>query len=146
MTDATFHVPSLEEARGADRALRVLDGADGAPVVVHLAGRSEAVELPPEARALLLRILGHLANGDAVSVLPVQAEVTAQQAAEILGVSRPFLVRLIDEGKVACRMVGTHRRIPLADVLAFKEANKAERRKLAAELTEETQELGFGYR
>jgi excisionase family DNA binding protein len=146
MTDAGFHIPSPEDARGADRALRALDGADDAPIVVRLAGRDDAAELPVEARALLLRILGHLANGDAVTVVPVQSEVTAQQAAEILGVSRPFLIRLIDEGKLACRVVGTHRRIPLSDLLAFKEANKAERRKLAAELTAEAEELGFGYR
>lgn len=145
MTDIELHVPSNEEARDADRALRALDNGDGAAVMVHAAGRVDVpeMELPVEARALLLRILGHMANGDAVTVVPVQAEVTAQQAAEILGVSRPFLIRLIDEGKVACRMVGTHRRIPLPDLLAFKQANKAQRRALAAELTAEAQELGL---
>lgn len=148
MTDLDLHVPSAEEARGADRILRVLDRGDGAALMVHAVGRAteEDVELPAEARALLFRILGHMANGDAVAVVPVQAEVTAQQAAEILGVSRPFLIRLVEEGKVACRMVGAHRRIPLGDLLAFKQANKAERRALAADLTAETQELGLGYR
>ena len=87
-----------------------------------------------------------MANGDAVTVVPVAAEVTAQQAAEILGVSRPFLIRLVDDGKLACRLVGTHRRIPLVDLLAFKQANRAERRAIAAELTAETQELGFDYK
>ena len=148
MTDIELHVHSRQEAQDADRALRALDHGDGAAVMVHAAGRTDAaeVELPVEARALLLRILGHMANGDAVTVVPVQAEVTAQQAAEILGVSRPFLIRLIDEGEVACRLVGTHRRVPLADLLGFKQANKAERRALAADLTAEAQELGLGYR
>mgnify|MGYP003335078484 CR=1 FL=1 len=147
MTDIDLHVPSADEARRADRALRALDhGADGAVVRAVGAPESSAVELPAEARALLLRILGHMANGDAVTVVPVAAEVTPQQAAEILGVSRPFVVRLVDEGKLACRLVGTHRRIPLADLLAFKNANRAERRAIAAELTAEAQELGFEYR
>ncbi len=147
MTHIDPHVPSPDEAQDADRALRALDSADGASIEVRLSGRMDApaVELPPEARALLLRVLAHLANGDAVTVVPVQAEVTPQQAAEILGVSRPFLVRLLDEGRIAFRMVGTHRRVPLADLLAFKKANKAERRALAAALTEEAQDDGFGY-
>lgn len=148
MTDIDLHLPSAEDSRSAEAALRSLDAASGSPILVQLANAtaSAPVELPAEARVLLLRILGAMANGDAVTVVPVQAELTAQQAAELLGVSRPFLISLIDQGKVACRMVGTHRRIPLADLLVFKQANKAERRVIAAELTEEAQTLGFGYR
>ncbi|MDP2316516.1 MAG: helix-turn-helix domain-containing protein [Pseudomonadota bacterium] len=148
MTEFDLHVPSPAEARGADRALRALGHDADAPLFVRATGAPGAqdVELPAEARALLLRILGHMANGDAVTIVPVAAEVTAQQAAEILGVSRPFVIRLVDEGKLACRLVGTHRRIPLGDVLAFKQANRAERRAIAAELTAEAQELGFGYK
>ena len=146
MTDIELHVPTPAEARHADLALQALDHET--PLLVRSAGAApgEAIELPAEARALLLRILGHLANGDAVTVVPVAAEVTAQQAAEILGVSRPFLIRLIDEGKLACRMVGTHRRLPLVDLLAFKQANRAERRVIAAHLTADTQDLGFDYK
>ncbi len=148
MTDIALHVPSPADARGADEALRALEGEGDARAVVRAAGAPEsaAVELPAEARTLLLRILGHMANGDAVTVVPVAAEVTAQQAAEILGVSRPFVIRLVDEGKLPCRLVGTHRRIPLTDLLAFKQANRAERRALAAELTAEAQDLGFDYK
>lgn len=147
MTDLDLHVPSAADARSADQALRALyHGTERAVVRAVGAPESAAVELPPEARTLLLRILGHMANGDAVTVVPVAAEVTAQQAAEILGVSRPFVIRLVDEGKLACRLVGTHRRIPLADLLVFKQANRAERRTIAAELTAEAQELGFDYK
>lgn len=147
MTDVNLHIPSAADARGADQALRALDGSTERALVRAVgAPESTAVELPPEARTLLLRILGHMANGDAVTVVPVAAEVTAQQAAEILGVSRPFVIRLVDEGKLACRLVGTHRRLPLADLLAFKQANRAERRAIAAELTAEAQELGFDYK
>lgn len=147
MIDIDLYVPTAADARSADEALRALDhGSDAAVVRAVGAPESAAVELPAEARSLLLRILGHMANGDAVTVVPVAAEVTAQQAAEILGVSRPFVIRLVDDGKLACRLVGTHRRIPLADLLAFKSANRAERRAIAAELTAEAQELGFDYK
>jgi excisionase family DNA binding protein len=74
---------------------------------------------------------------------PIESEVTAQQAAEILHVSRPYLIRLIDEGQIPCRMVGTHRRIPLQELLSYKEKNKAERRAIAAELTAEAEEWGL---
>lgn len=145
MTELDVHVPSPEEASEAARALRALRPNDDASVFVRPSGQGDAgcVTLPAEARALLLRILAHMANGDAVTVVPVAAEVTAQQAAKILGVSRPFLIRLVDDGKLACRLVGTHRRIPLADLLAFKQANRAERRAIAADLTAEAQDLGF---
>ena len=148
MTDIDLHVPTPADARGADQALRALDRDGDTKTVVRAAGAPElsAVELPAEPRDLLLRILGHMANGDAVTVVPVAAEVTAQQAAEILGVSRPFVIRLVDEGKLPCRLVGTHRRIPLADLLVFKQANRAERRAIAAQLTAEAQELGFDYK
>lgn len=146
MTDIDLHLPSASDARSADQALRALDHGTGTVVRAVGAPESAAVELPAEARTLLLRILGHIANGDAVTVVPVAAEVTAQQAAEILGVSRPFVIRLVADGKLACRLVGTHRRIPLADLVAFKNANRAERRAIAAELTAEVQELGFDYK
>jgi excisionase family DNA binding protein len=139
MSDVHFELPDVEDAASAERALRVLDGSDD--VLVRAGGAS--APLPPEARDLLRQLLGHLANGDAVTVVPMHAELTAQQAAELLGVSRPFLIRLVDEGKLAYRMVGTHRRVSLADVLAFKKANKAARRILAAELTAEAEELGL---
>ena len=148
MTAIDLHVPTAADALGADRALRALDdhGTERAVVRALGAPESAAVELPAGARALLLRILGHMANGDAVTLVPVAAEVTAQQAAELLGVSRPFVIRLVEEGKLACRLVGTHRRIPIADLLTFKEANRAERRAIAAELAAEAQELGFDYK
>jgi excisionase family DNA binding protein len=105
----------------------------------------EPVHHPAEAGALLREVLAAFAKGDAVAVVPVAAEVTAQQAAELLRVSRPFVIRLIDEGKLPVRVVGTHRRIPLIDRLAFKEAHKARAREAAAALTQEAQDQDLGY-
>lgn len=144
MISLDVQVTDSQVAEDSERALRTLDVRTLAPVSIRV-GEGAEVILPERAAALLFRILGHLANGDAVTVVPVQAEITAQQAAELLGVSRPFLIKLIDAGKVPCRMVGTHRRIPLVGLLAFQKADLSERRALAAELTAEAQELGFEY-
>ena len=75
-------------------------------------GREVSVTLPPEALRLLVEVLGHMANGSLVTVLPLHAELTTQQAAEFLNVSRPHVVRLLDDGKIPHRKVVRTRRHP----------------------------------
>lgn len=78
------------------------------------------IELPPAVSSLLLDLLMLIGKGEAVTLVPISAELTTQQAADILNVSRPFLVKLIEEQKIKCHKVGTHRRIKAEDVLAYK--------------------------
>jgi excisionase family DNA binding protein len=101
------------------------------------------LDLPPMVMHLLLNILKETAAGKAVSLVPVDAEVTTQQAARILNVSRPYLIGMIDKGIFPTRMVGNQRRLPLQDVLAFKTDNRAKRRTVLAELVALDQELGL---
>lgn len=109
-------------------------------------GRHEVeVILPSEAVHVLVRVLTHMANGSAVTILPVQAELTTQHAADLLGVSRPYLVRLLDDGKIPFHKVGTHRRVRAADVMEYQRARRSTSKRLLDELTSDAQELGLGY-
>jgi excisionase family DNA binding protein len=120
--------------RGRPLTLRVCD-----------AGEEETIELPAGAVKLLHAILEDMASGRAIAIVPQNAELTAQEAADFLNVSRLFLVELLEQKKLPYRLVGTHRRIHLEDVLHYKENIDAERRKVLDQLVAEAQELKMGY-
>lgn len=151
MSSLSLRVPSLTDTRQAQAAVQALSGLlekktprtirvqpDGGPDHV-------TVTVPPKAFALFLDILAEMANGNAVSVVPVHAELTTQEAADLLNVSRPFLVSLLDGGKIPFRTVGKHRRVLAADLIAYKERDATHRKNVADELTSEAQKLGLGY-
>lgn len=94
---------------------------------------------------LLHDVMTHFAEGEAVTIVPRQAELSTIEAADLLGVSRPYLVKLLDSGQIACRRVGEHRRIPLHDLLRYREDNKAKRLDVLAELQAQAEELNMGY-
>jgi excisionase family DNA binding protein len=149
MTIAAPHLPSPDAAQQAQEALRVLSGVRRkgrrSIEVRAAAGKSVSVSVPEEAFDLLLEILGHLANGAAVSIVPVHAELTTQQAAAMLNVSRPHVVKLLESRAIPYRLVGTHRRILVSDLLAYKKADDAHRKAILDELAAEAQEHGLGY-
>lgn len=105
----------------------------------------QAIALPESVFYVLERVAEVLARGDSITVVPMGKEVTTQQAADLLHVSRQYLVRLLDENRIPFRKIGKHRRLLVEDVLAFKDTRDKDRAAGLRELSRLTQELG-GYR
>ena len=103
----------------------------------------DGVPIPSSLRRVLVAAARQLADGNGVSIMPVTAEVTTQQAANLLNVSRPFVIGLLDKGDIPFHKVGTHRRIRLRDLLAYKRRRDASRRAVIDRLATEAQELGI---
>lgn len=107
-----------------------------------LAG-GEPVELPEGLSSVLVSIVRQLKAGNGVSVIPLHAELTTVEAADILNVSRPFLIKQMEAGELAFHMVGTHRRLKLSDVLAYRDRLSAQAEEALAAMTAEAEELGL---
>ncbi|TSA84704.1 helix-turn-helix domain-containing protein [Deinococcus detaillensis] len=128
------HTPSAAEQALAQAAQQLLSQA---PLKL-----SRDVTLTPELTQLLSEILGQLGKGQSITVLSQDQELSTQAAADVLGVSRPYLIEQLLEGrKLPYRKVGKHRRIRLSDVLTYQQHDLAERQALAREITEIGQEI-----
>jgi excisionase family DNA binding protein len=106
---------------------------------------SEIVQIPSSAMHLFVQLLSEIADGHAVTVTSVHEELSTQKAADILNVSRPYLIQLLEQGKIPFHKVGTHRRVRLADILSYKEQIDAQRLNTLDELAAQAQELDMGY-
>ena len=115
------------------------NGPAGVRVVVDDSG--EKLIVPRGAVELLARILAHMASGYSVSVVPEHAELTTQQAADLLNVSRPYLIGLLESGVIEYRKVGTHRRVLAGSVLNYKHRDDQRRRAAADELSQIAQDM-----
>lgn len=125
-------------------ALKAASG-DREIVKIKLQEKGEVLEIPQKAFSLLITILKNMAEGKSITLLPSDAQVTTQQAADLLKVSRPHLVKLLEQGEIPFRKAGTHRRIALKDLLAYDEKLKKARRENLNFLAKQAQELNLGY-
>lgn len=125
-------IDSFIEGLGAVGQTPLLVGPDGA-----------SVELPVEIHAVLLRIASELRIGNGVTVVPVSAVLTTAEAAEMLNVSRPHIVKLLDQGELPHHMAGTHRRVKVADLLEFRDRRDQARSNALAEMHQIADESGM---
>ncbi len=143
-------VPTAEDAELAKKALHILASHQDQSMDLHVQiiqkrKTPERLFLPPSAVRLLFTILDEMSAGNAVTLIPVHAELTTQEAADVLNVSRPFLVNLLEEQKIPYRKVGTHRRILFADLMRYKHQIDADRRAVLDQLTHDAQAQKMGY-
>lgn len=144
------HLPTEQEVALAKEGSRELSMVmttreEVQEITVRSGDNEQVVRLPASAVQMLMEVLVNISQGNAVQIVPVHAELTTQQAADFLMVSRPHLVKLLDEGKIEHRKVGSHRRIRYDDLLKFKEQEGRARKAVLDELAAEAQELNMGY-
>lgn len=137
-----------DQREGVTALARALEGLSQEP---ELAGRCELVgtkgeriAVPESVFYVLVRVAEVMARGDGITVVPVGKELTSQQSADLLNVSRQYLVRLLDGGQIPYRRVGKHRRVRIEDLLVYKQRRDSERRKALRDLTAKSEDLG-GY-
>jgi excisionase family DNA binding protein len=131
--------------KSGERLAAHLEHSRGLRLELKTGRKREELVLPPSVLRLLVRLLNEMGQGNAVTLTPVRAELTTQQAADLLNVSRPHLVKLLDEGAIPSRKVGTHRRVELKALLVYKKEFQARRHAALDELQELSQELDMGY-
>ncbi|WP_250213143.1 excisionase family DNA-binding protein [Acrocarpospora catenulata] len=139
--------PGRVDAQDAARAMRRIKdylathpGAEDIRVTGELAG-DEALVLPRDVVTMLAYMLTQLAEGRGVTAMPNHAELTTRQAADLLNVSRPYLIGLLDTGRIPHRLVGRHRRVRFEDLMAYKRQSDTDRRKAADDLIALSEEL-----
>jgi excisionase family DNA binding protein len=137
-------LPTPELMAHAKELLQRLDDG-GARFVLWDKEADYQIELNEEIFDLLRHILIDLSQNRAIQILPHDMELTTVQAAEFLQVSRPYLIKLIDEGKLTCRMVGTHRRIKLIDLINYRSGVAKEGQAAREEMTKAAEKYGWGY-
>lgn len=146
-------LPTAEEsseAKQLSRSLAKFGGSDRVKIKIKTNDKSkpsldEDLVLPGQYFAMLIEILSEISQGNAVSLIPIKAELTTQQAAEFLNVSRPYLVKLLDNKKIPHHKVGTHRRVYFEDLLTYKSNIDKDRNETLDELAQLSQDLGMGY-
>ena len=145
--DETF-VPSekdSEKARAVSRALVRGTMPDSRVTLQHEGDGEAVIEIPHAVVTVLTKVLSVMSEGKPFKLIPMDEELTTQQAADILSVSKSFLNEVLDSGEICNRKVGQHRLIKLIDLLEYKKQQKCRSDAALQELADEAQELNLGY-
>lgn len=144
-------LPTRKEQKIAQENVKILGQIAGKhkksskAIEIEVSGEKDPIKIPVSALKHLNTIIDLMAQGKAITVNSVDAEITTQEAADLLNVSRPFVIKLLDNGKIPFHMVGSHRRIRLEDLLVYKQNMEKEREEALTELTRISQELDLDY-
>lgn len=142
----TPEIPTEAEAMLAKQTKDILApriGRESAVDLQSILAAQPTVRIPAAAARLLVQILDEMSRGNAVKIVPVHAELTTQEAADLLNISRPTLIQMVEKGQIPYRKVGTHRRIPFAKAIEYKRKLEEDRKAALAELVAYDQEIGL---
>jgi excisionase family DNA binding protein len=140
--------PTAAEQTTAKRSvatLKQITAASNPEAILNFEVEGSVISVPSSAVKLLEKVLDEMALGNAVEITSVEQELTTQEAADLLNVSRPHIIKLIESGKIPFRKVGSHRRVKQTDVIKYESELKELRRKGLEFLAKEAQEMGLGY-
>lgn len=145
-------IPSKEDTKLAKVAVTTLTQMSNrrgsktkSELLFHIAKKEQRAALPQGVLELVIFLLNEAALGHSVTLIPSHKDLTTQEAAELLNVSRPFVVKLLEEGKIPFRKIGAHRRIRFIDLMTYKQKSEMEQNKAFNELAKLSQELKLGY-
>lgn len=139
--------PSKEEQKAAlesyDALAAVLEQISSDYPEIEIEETNERIKIPLRALQLLAKILKETSQGKPIAIVPIATEITTQAAAELLGCSRPYLVKLLEDSKISYTKIGKHRRIKYQDIIDYKRKMKAGQRKLLIEIMKADEETGL---
>lgn len=130
----------LMSALDHSRAQKIMLLADG-----KSPQNTPVIEIPPAALRVVARVLSLMGERKPLMIIPRDHELTTQEVANMLNVSRPFIIKEIEEGHLKCHMVGSHRRISYDEMIRYRDEMKADQEQALKELVDEAQKLGMGY-
>jgi excisionase family DNA binding protein len=143
----SLHIPTEEETEISKESSRILASHISEGIchlkIVEADGSEETVTIPAAAYRLFIDILTQMSQGNAVTIIPIHAELTTQEAADLINVSRPFLIKQLEEGIIPYHKVGTHRRVRFTDLMEYKTNIDVARSKVLDEIVTISEELGL---